>query len=68
MTAGTVRAGHRLPAADLAVTAPGLHAGSLPRRPGTGLTLSMTVTVVALIAVRAGLKGPPAARHFGGLQ
>jgi hypothetical protein len=56
MTAGTSRAVHRLPAPGMAVMTPGRHARALLRRPGTGLTLSMAVAAVALIALRAHLR------------
>lgn len=66
MTAGTSRAVHRLPAPGMAVLTPGLHARALPRRPGSGLTLPAAVAAVALIALRAGLRRPSAARQARG--
>jgi MFS family permease len=47
-------------ALGVAVVTLGLHAGALLRRPDAGLALSMAaLAAVALIAVRAGLKGAP---------
>lgn len=66
MTAGISRAVHHLPAPGMAVMTPGLHPRALQWRPGTGLTLPMAVAAVALIALRACLKRPPAVQQARG--